>query len=105
MSDIWIDALHIDIDGYQVRHYGRPVQLTTTEFRVLVALASNQGVVLSKPKLLELVWDYEFFAHNLVEVHISGLRRKLRAVGWNGIETVRSAGYVIRRPESLVWSA
>jgi DNA-binding response OmpR family regulator len=46
--------------------------------------------------LLALVWDYEHYDPNVVEVHISALRRKLEAHGPRVIQTVRGVGYVLR---------
>lgn len=71
--------------------------LTHTEYELLVALARHPGRVLSKVQLLTMVWGYESSMDvNLVEVHVSSLRRKLEAVGPRLIQTVRGTGYVIR---------
>ena len=74
---------------------GRPVPLTTTEFRLLADLARNAGVVRTRPQLLEDVWDYTWSGDTrLVDVHVQRLRAKL---GSGLIETVRGVGYRLPR--------
>jgi two-component system, OmpR family, response regulator len=75
---------------------GVAVELTRTEFDLLVALGRNLGTVVSKSRLLALVWGFETYDENLVEVHISALRRKLEAAGPRLVQTVRGVGYVLR---------
>ncbi len=70
---------------------GQLVDLTTTEFDLLRALAENHGRVLSREQLLEKVWGYEYFGElRVVDVHIGHIRQKL---GGDYIATVRGAGY------------
>jgi DNA-binding response OmpR family regulator len=75
---------------------GQPLDLTPTEFNLLHTLAKDAGKVFSKSRLLSLVWGWENYPHNLVEVHISALRRKLEEHGPRLIHTERGAGYVLR---------
>ena len=75
---------------------GEPLNLTSTEFRLLAHLAANPGRVLSKTRLLTQVWGYEDYDPNLVEVYTSTLRRKLEAHGPRVIFTERNLGYVLR---------
>jgi DNA-binding response OmpR family regulator len=86
----------IDESARTVVAAGPPVELTRTEFDLLVALARKPGQVLSKQQLLELVWGYDAYDTHLVEVHVSALRRKLRAQAEDIIHTVRGVGYVVR---------
>jgi two-component system OmpR family response regulator len=72
---------------------GQPLGLTPTELRLLAFLARHRGLVLSKPQLLSQVWGYDAFDPNVVEVHISALRRKLEAHGPRVLETIRGLGY------------
>lgn len=76
---------------------GTQLDLTPTEFDLLCTLAREPGVLFSKVMLLTLVWGFEEFSPNLVEVHVSALRRKLEALGPRLIHTERGKGYVIRR--------
>jgi two-component system OmpR family response regulator len=88
--------LSIDRVGHVVRRNGTELQLTATEYNLLLDLATNVGQVLSKRRLLERVWGFDEYDVNVVEVHMSALRRKLEALGPRLIETVRGFGYVIR---------
>lgn len=75
---------------------GAPVSLTRTEFDLLGALMRHPDKVLSKSQLLSLVWAYDEYDANLVEVHVSALRRKLEQYAPRVIHTVRGFGYVLR---------
>lgn len=88
--------IEIDDGARQVLRDGNEIELTRTEFDLLNALARRPGQVFSKARLLALVWDYEHYDPNVVEVHISALRRKLEAHGPRVIQTVRGVGYVLR---------
>jgi DNA-binding response OmpR family regulator len=72
---------------------GHDLGLTTTELRLLSFLVRHRGAVLSKSQLLTQVWGYDAYDPNLVEVHISALRRKLEAQGPRIIHTVHGLGY------------
>jgi two-component system OmpR family response regulator len=75
---------------------GRELALTSTELRLLAFLIRHRGQALSKDQLLTQVWGYDAYDHNLVEVHISALRRKLEtdaAGGGRLIHTIRGIGY------------
>ena len=76
---------------------GVEIELTRTEYELLSVLCRYPGQVLSKQQLLKQVWgDFEGYGENVVEVHLSALRRKLEAYGPRLIHTVRSVGYVLR---------
>lgn len=79
----------------------REIELTRREFDLLEALASNPGIVLSRPQLLEMVWGYDFAADgNVVDVFVGYLRRKTEAEGEpRMIHTKRGIGFVLRPPE------
>ncbi|QJY49039.1 response regulator transcription factor [Pseudonocardia broussonetiae] len=70
--------------------------LTKVEFDLLSALGRSAGRVLSKGQLLADVWGFEDYDPNVVEVAMSGLRRKLEANGPRLVHTVRGVGYVLR---------
>lgn len=86
----------IDQVGHRAWRGGDQLALTPTEFQLLLVLARNANVVVSKRRLLSEVWGFDEFDVNVVEVHVSALRRKLEAFGPRLVETVRSHGYVIR---------
>jgi len=69
------------------------VKLRTKEFALLSTLAQNLGIVLSREKLLELVWGYDYYGETrTVDVHINHLRDKIARAGAH-IETIRGTGY------------
>jgi two-component system, OmpR family, response regulator PrrA len=88
------------VDGARrlVWRAGTEVDLTRREFELLEVLARNAGIVLSRARLLELVWGYDWPADaNVVDVFVSYLRRKLEAGGQRRIlHTVRGVGFVLR---------
>ena len=76
---------------------GAEIELTRTEYELLSVLCRYPGQVLSKQQLLKQVWGgFDSYGDNVVEVHLSALRRKLEAYGPRLIHTVRSVGYVLR---------
>jgi len=84
--------LQIDTGSRRVWVDNRPIELTTVEFDLLVTLALNHGMVLSREQILEKVWGYDYFGDTrVVDVHISHLRQKLG--NERLIETVRGVGY------------
>jgi two-component system, OmpR family, response regulator len=92
--------LVLDEDTHEVRRGGRRLDLTATEFRLLVYLLSNQRRVVSKSQIIDNVWSYDFGGDaNVVETYISYLRRKIDREGPPLIHTVRGVGYVLRPPE------
>lgn len=91
--------LAMDVDARAVRRDGQLIELTATEFELLRVLLVNAERVLTKQRLLEIVWNYDFGGNpNVVETYISYLRHKLDPLGPPLIQTVRGVGYVLRRP-------
>jgi two-component system OmpR family response regulator len=95
-STVQIDDLVLDPESGVVLRAGTPIELTATELRLLEYLAAQRGRVVSKAQILTSVWGYEDYDPNLVEVHVSALRRKLEAHGSRLLHTVRGLGYVLR---------
>ena len=96
-SSTWqVADLVIDDGARSVSRAGQVVELTRTEYDLLAALVRHVGTVLSKAQLLTQVWGFDAYDTNLVEVHMSALRRKLEAAGPRLVHTVRGAGYVLR---------
>lgn len=95
-ATVQIGDLVLDEDAGAAVRAGHRLELTATEFRLLSYLATNRGRTLSKTQLLTQVWGYEEYDPNLVEVHISALRRKLEQHGPRLLHTVRGLGYVLR---------
>ena len=100
-APIVVDGLTINEDTVTATFNGEEVPLTATEFRILAELMRAKGRVLSKDYLLTQVWGYDAFDPNLVEVHVSSLRKKLDKAGVGDlISTKRSVGYIIKGAES-----
>lgn len=98
---ITVGPVEIDEAGYRALLNGREIELTKREFELLSTLARNAGVVLSRERLLELVWGYDFAADtNVVDVFVGYLRRKLEGDGTPRIlHTIRGVGFVLRVPK------
>jgi two-component system, OmpR family, response regulator len=93
--------LEIDTETREVWRDGAAVELTATEFRLLVELAAASPRVLTRQQLLEGVWDYGFTSNaSVLETYISYLRAKVDTVEPHLIQTVRGVGYVLRAPRS-----
>ena len=90
--------LLVDEANRIARRNDHELPLTKVEFDLLAVLIRAPGRVFSKAQLLSLVWGFEGYDENLVEVHISALRRKLEAHGGRLIHTERGEGYVLRSP-------
>ena len=85
----------IDPDHYEVRAGGELIELTRTEFDVLLELARNSGRVLTREQLIDSVWGTGFYGNDrVVDVYVGQVRRKLEQVtGLALIVTVRGVGY------------
>lgn len=85
----------MDVERHTVLAYGQEVVLTYKEFELLKYMLENIGIVLSRDKLLQEVWGYDYEGETrTVDVHIRTLRQKLEDAG-AVIETVRGVGYRI----------
>ena len=88
--------VHVDLNAMRVAVDGRELELTPTEFRLLVTLLERRGRVQSRQQLLETAWDiHARIETRTVDMHVQRLRAKLRDQG-GLIETVRGFGYRFR---------
>ena len=93
-SGMAVADLVINEDVSRVQRAGVELDLTETERRLLGYLAAHREGVVSKAQILTAVWGYDGFDENVVEVHVSSLRRKLEAGGGSRLlHTVRGRGY------------
>lgn len=100
-SRITVADIEIDEDSHEVWKAGEPVSLSPTEFTLLRYFMVNVGKVLSKPKILDHVWRYDFGGDaGVVESYVSYLRRKIDTTDPKLILTLRGVGYVLREPGS-----
>jgi DNA-binding response OmpR family regulator len=96
---IQIADLDIDLDAHQVTRAGQPVELTPTEFNLLVALASQPGRAFNRSQLLDAAqgtdWASTVGYERLIDAHIKNLRAKLEGNPRRPryIETVFGVGY------------
>jgi len=89
------DDLEMDLLGHKVRRGGQTIELQPREFRLLEYLLRHCNQVVTRTMLLEGVWDYHFDpGTNVIDVHVSRLRRKLAYEGSPELlHTVRGVGY------------
>lgn len=95
---ITIDDLSIDTASMHVERAGKSIPLSAKEYELLRYLAMNKGVVLSRGKIEDHIWNYDYEGGtNVVDVYIRYLRKKIDD-GFDKklIHTVRGAGYVIK---------
>lgn len=85
----------LDDERHHVTVKGKDCELTFREFELLKYLLHNQGIVLSRDRIMEQVWGFEFEGESrTVDMHIKTLRQKL-GIGGKAIKTVRNVGYKI----------
>jgi DNA-binding response OmpR family regulator len=99
-SQLTFADLVVDPDAGRARRGKVTMTLTATEFRLLCYFAENPGRVLTKPQILGAVWGFDAYDPNLVEVHVSALRRKMEQHGPRLLQTARGLGYVLRESGS-----
>lgn len=91
--------IELDEDTHEVWKAGESVSLSPTEYTLLRYFVINAGTVLSKPKILDHVWRYDFGGDvNVVESYVSYLRRKIDTGEKRLLHTLRGVGYVLREP-------
>ena len=93
--------VRIDVARREAAIAGRPLALTTKEFDLLAYLAAHPGRIFTRHQLLARIWGFDYDGTDrTVDVHISWLRTKLRAVdGHDYFRTVRGVGYAFRPKE------
>lgn len=85
--------IHMDLQSRQVFLDEEEIQLTPKEFELLRYFINNKGIALSRDKILNAVWNYDYYGDlRTVDTHIKQLRSKLKDYGYY-ISTIRSVGY------------
>jgi two-component system, OmpR family, response regulator RegX3 len=93
-----VGALEVDRRTRQARVLGEELALTPKEFDLLALLASDPGAVVTRQRLLEEIWDTNWYGRTkVIDVVVASLRKKLGDPGW--IETVRGVGVRLRSAE------
>jgi len=94
IGEVELGAFRIYDRRKEIFYEQRVLELSTTEYELLKLLVLNHGLVLSKAKILDKVWGYDFGGDgNIVEVYIRSLREKLNDKEHRLIRTLRGAGY------------
>ncbi len=85
-------------NNYKVEYDGENIELTKKEFELLEFMMLNKNIVLTREKILDKVWGYDYFGDtNIIDVYIRYLRSKIdQKYNISLIETVRGVGYIIR---------
>jgi len=95
-SVLRVGDLELNLLRRTARRGSTTIELLPTEYRLLEFMMRHKGQVLTRTMLLERVWDFNFDpTTNVVDVHVSRLRRKLDAAGPPLIRTLRGAGYML----------
>lgn len=95
VNTVSLDEITIDEERHIVYNNGEQVELTYKEYEILKLLIINKGIVLTRDRLMENIWGYDFEQGNrTVDVHIQSLRKKLGPSG-DHIKTIRHVGYKI----------
>lgn len=91
-------TLELHLDSHKVYRDGHEIRLSGKEFTLLRYLMQNQGIVLSRDKLEQHLWNYDYEgSSNVIDVYIRYLRRKIDTdPGHKLIHTIRGTGYVLR---------
>lgn len=94
---IKIKDIVIDIEKHEVSKNGNKIELTLKEFELLKILSINRGKVLSRDRLLDDIWGYDYFGETrTVDVHIRHLRKKIEDDNNYYIDTIRGIGYKMK---------
>lgn len=97
-NSLEIGKLRLNKNNYKVEFDGESIDLTKKEFELLEFMMLNKNIVLTREKILDKVWGYDYFGDtNIIDVYIRYLRSKIdQKYNMNFIETVRGVGYIIR---------
>lgn len=99
-NEINLGNFSVNQEAYEIKYKGNIIELSPTEYKLLKYLLDNKGIVLSKSKILDNVWGYDFYGdENVVEVYIRYLRNKIGDKNFKIIQTVRGAGYKVNIDE------
>ncbi|API91675.1 MULTISPECIES: response regulator transcription factor [Virgibacillus] len=97
-ENIGIGDLYVHVKSREVKRGEKQIELTPREFDLLVCLLKNKNIVLTREKLIEQVWGFDYYGDtNVVDVYIRYLRQKIdKGYERAYIRTVRGVGYTIK---------
>ena len=94
-SVVQVGDLRVNALNRAVSYRGVPIELTPTEFTILEVMMRAVGRIVSRNELASVLYQRESTPYERsLDVHVSHLRRKLEAVGWTALRTVRGQGYI-----------
>ncbi len=94
---IEFEGIEIDKEGRTVKVDGKAIELSLREYELLLYLIENQNIALSRDKILNNVWNYDYYGDSrTIDSHIKKIRHKLGKKG-KYIRTVRGVGYKVER--------
>jgi two-component system, OmpR family, response regulator ArlR len=98
LKTLQVGGLQLDLDKYSVTYNKENIELTKREFDLLKHLIENKNVVMTRDKLMETVWGFDYAGDtNIVDVYISYLRSKIDdKYNKKLISTIRGVGYIIK---------
>jgi two-component system response regulator PhoP len=101
---IEIGRLSVNSIEQTIRCDGKLIDLSPTEYRILEYLMFRPRTIISKRQILEHLYDFTWEHHsNVIEAHISNLRKKLRVAGVEAtVQTIRGSGYRLAKPDDLL---
>lgn len=93
-----IADLEVHLDSHQVKRAGKEIRLSGKEFALLRYMVQNEGIVLSRDRLEQHLWNFDYEGgSNVIDVYIRYLRKKIdEGFETKLIHTVRGAGYVMK---------
>ena len=92
-GDIEVGGIYINQSAHEVKIDGKPIELSFKEFELLTYFVTNQGVALSRERILNNVWNYDYFGDaRTIDTHVKKLRSKLGDKG-EYIKTIWGMGY------------
>ncbi len=98
-----VDTLELNVSAHKVTRSGRNILLSAKEFALLEYMMQNEGIVLSKDKIEDHIWNFDYEGGtNVVAVYINYLREKIdKGESVKLIHTVRGSGYVLRKGDDV----
>jgi len=99
LTEVNLGPFRIEDGRKEISFQDQALALSATEYELLKYLLINHGLVLSKARILDQVWGYDFGGQdNIVEVYVRALREKLNDLDHQVIRTIRGSGYRIDLP-------
>ena len=87
------DGIEVDKEGRTIKVDGKPIELSLREYELLMYLLDNENIALSRDKILNNVWNYDYYGDSrTIDSHIKKIRHKLGKKG-KYIKTIRGIGY------------